>query len=142
MRRVEKEVTVDSISSTKNVQPSKSSAATPVSVSPRVHTPAVNSHVMTASSSFTKITNNNQQSLDVLLKNSKEVSEALAELNKLADNTGRSLGFTHDSAVSGPVITVTDKESGKVVRQIPVEAVVRVAHSIEKMKGLLFDKVL
>ena len=54
----------------------------------------------------------------------------------------RSLGFAQDTAVSGPVITVTDKESGKVVRQIPVEAVVRVAHSIEKMKGLLFDKVL
>jgi len=38
------------------------------------------------------------------------------------------------------VITVTDSQTGKVVRQIPFEVVVHVAHSIEKMKGLLFDK--
>jgi len=76
------------------------------------------------------------------MNNRQEVENALAELRKLADNSGRSLGFSKDPAVSGPVITVTDNDTGKVVRQIPVEVVVRVAHSIEKMKGLLFDKVL
>jgi flagellar protein FlaG len=40
------------------------------------------------------------------------------------------------------VITVTDKDTGEVIRQIPTEVVVRVAHSIEKMKGLLFDQSL
>jgi len=29
--------------------------------------------------------------------------------------------------------------SGEVIRQIPTEVVVRVAHNIEKLKGLLFD---
>ena len=76
------------------------------------------------------------------MSNRQEVENALAELRKLADNSGRSLGFSKDPAVSGPVITVTDNNTGKVVRQIPLEVVVRVAHSIEKMKGLLFDKVL
>ena len=70
------------------------------------------------------------------------MDNALAELKRLADNSGRSLGFTKDPAVNGPVITVTDLDTGKVVRQIPMEVVVRVAHSIEKMKGLLFDKSL
>jgi len=36
-------------------------------------------------------------------------------------------------------VTVSNLETGQVIRQIPDEVVVRVAHSIEKMKGLLFD---
>ena len=92
--------------------------------------------------SFSEINNNNKKSVDTLLNNRKEIDNALAELKRLADNSGRTLGFSKDPAVNGPVITVTDMDTGKVVRQIPVEAVVRVAHSIEQMKGLLFDKVL
>jgi flagellar protein FlaG len=91
---------------------------------------------------FADISSSNQKSLDTLLNNRKELDHALDELKRLADNSGRSLGFSRDQAVSGPVITVTDKDTGEVVRQIPTEVVVRVAHSIEKMKGLLFDKSL
>ena len=91
-------------------------------------------------SNFSEVSNNNKKSVDNLLNNRREIDNALAELKRLADNSGRSLGFSKDPAVSGPVITVTDDQTGKVVRQIPVEVVVRVAHSIEKMKGLLFDK--
>ena len=89
---------------------------------------------------FSEVSNNNKKSVENLLNSRREIDSALAELKRLADNSGRSLGFSKDPAVSGPVITVTDDQTGKVVRQIPVEVVVRVAHSIEKMKGLLFDK--
>ena len=93
-------------------------------------------------SSFADIRSSNKRSGEALANSHKEIEQALAELKRLADNSGRSLGFSKDQAVSGPVITVTDKETGKVVRQIPNEVVVRVAHNIEKMKGLLFDKSL
>jgi flagellar protein FlaG len=92
------------------------------------------------SAQFAQISNVNKQSLETLLINSKELDHALEKLTQLADNSGRALGFSKDQAVSGPVITVTDKDTGEVVRQIPTEVVVRVAHSIEKMKGLLFDQ--
>jgi len=91
-------------------------------------------------SNFSEINNSNKKSVDALMNNRKEIDNALAELTRLADNSGRTLRFSRDPAVSGPVITVTDSQTGKVVRQIPFEVVVRVAHSIEKMKGLLFDK--
>ena len=91
-------------------------------------------------SNFSEINNSNKKSVDALMNNRKEIDNALAELTRLADNSGRTLGFSRDPAVSGPVITVTDSQTGKVVRQIPFEVLVRVAHSIEKMKGLLFDK--
>ena len=89
---------------------------------------------------YAQMSNGNKQSLETLLRNSKELDHALEKLTQLADNSGRALGFSKDQALSGPVITVTDKDTGEVVRQIPTEVVVRVAHSIEKMKGLLFDQ--
>jgi len=95
-----------------------------------------------AESSYADVRANNQRSGEAIANNRKEIEQALAELKKLADNSGRSLGFSQDKAVSGPVITVTDNDSGKVIRQIPAEVVVRVAHSIEQMKGLLFDQIL
>jgi len=36
-------------------------------------------------------------------------------------------------------VTVTSLSTGEVIRQIPNEVVVRVAHSIEKIKGLLLN---
>jgi flagellar protein FlaG len=51
----------------------------------------------------------------------------------------RGLGFQIDEAVGGPVVTVRSADTGEVVRQIPNEAVVRIAHNIEKVKGLLLN---
>ncbi|NBO42065.1 MAG: flagellar protein FlaG [Betaproteobacteria bacterium] len=128
---------MDAINSSKPVQNKPNLSLSAGAASPS-NTPAP----AQVASNFSEITSNNKKSVDTLMSNRQEVENALAELRKLADNSGRSLGFSKDPAVSGPVITVTDNNTGKVVRQIPVEVVVRVAHSIEKMKGLLFDKVL
>ena len=67
------------------------------------------------------------------------LQEAVSMLNQQMTSTKRGLGFQVDEAVGGPVVTVRSAESGEVVRQIPNEVVVRVAHSIEKVKGLLFS---
>jgi len=136
-----KEGKVDTVNSSKVIQNK-----------PVINLPAVNSAPVKApapvpmprtdavASNFSEVNNNNKKSVDTLMNNRKEIENALVELKRLADNSGRSLGFSKDPAVNGPVITVTDNDTGKVIRQIPVEVVVRVAHSIEKMKGLLFDK--
>ena len=67
------------------------------------------------------------------------LQEAVSMLNQQMSSTKRGLGFQVDEAVGGPVVTVRSAESGEVVRQIPNEVVVRVAHNIEKVKGLLFS---
>jgi flagellar protein FlaG len=67
------------------------------------------------------------------------LQEAVKMLNQQMSSTKRGLGFQVDEAVGGPVVTVRSAESGEVVRQIPNEVVVRVAHNIEKVKGLLFS---
>ena len=67
------------------------------------------------------------------------LQEAVKMLNQQMSSTKRGLGFQVDEAVGGPVVTVRSAESGEVVRQIPNEVVVRIAHNIEKYKGLLFS---
>ena len=67
------------------------------------------------------------------------LQEAVSMLNQQMATTKRGLGFQIDEAVGGPVVTVRSAETGEVVRQIPNETVVRIAHNIEKVKGLLLN---
>jgi flagellar protein FlaG len=70
---------------------------------------------------------------------SKNLQEAVKMLNDQMATTKRGLGFRVDEAINGPVVTVTSLSTGEVIRQIPNEVVVRVAHNIEKIKGLLLN---
>lgn len=72
-----------------------------------------------------------------MLDNLKEIVERLNQ--QLKDNN-RSLGFSVDEAINTFVVTVRDSNTGEVVRQIPTDVVVKFAHSIEDMKGLLFNE--
>jgi len=67
------------------------------------------------------------------------LQEAVSMLNQQMASTKRGLGFQIDEAVGGPVVTVRSAETGEVVRQIPNEVIVHVAHNIEKVKGLLLN---
>jgi flagellar protein FlaG len=67
------------------------------------------------------------------------LQDAVSMLNQQVASTKRGLGFQIDEAVGGPVVTVRSTDTGEVIRQIPNEVVVRVAHNIEKVKGLLLN---
>jgi flagellar protein FlaG len=67
------------------------------------------------------------------------VQEAVSILNQQIQRTNRGLGFRMDEILNSPVVTVVSESTGEVVRQIPNEVVVRVAHNIERMKGLFFN---
>lgn len=66
--------------------------------------------------------------------------EAIDHLNKQMASSGRTLGFAMDDVLRTPVVTVKDTKSGEVIRQIPSETVIRVAHTLEDLKGLLYDQ--
>lgn len=67
------------------------------------------------------------------------IREMIRELEKALPAASNSLSFKVDEVLERPVITVVDKNSGEVVRTLPSEEVLRVAHNIEKMRGILFD---
>lgn len=72
----------------------------------------------------------------------KNLQEAVSRLNDQMKSKGRDLNFSMDERINRTVITVKNMQTGEVVRQIPTEQVVQMAHSIEDMKGLLFNETM
>ena len=68
------------------------------------------------------------------------LEEATEHLNKQMTRNSRDLSFSVDDVANKVVLTVKNKESGEVIRQIPSEAALRVAHNLDDMKGLLQDQ--
>ena len=69
----------------------------------------------------------------------KKIEEIVNRMNQEMQSQKRGLNFSFDKSINTHVVTVTSVNSGEVIRQIPTEVVVRVAHNIEKLKGVLFD---
>lgn len=67
---------------------------------------------------------------------------AIEQINTVLTDGGRGLTFVLDDTVGQPIVKVTRADTGEVIRQYPNEAVVRVAHSIEKLKGVLFEGLI
>ena len=67
------------------------------------------------------------------------LQEAVSILNKQLNENNRGIGFNVDNSLETPVVTVRSKATGEVVRQIPNEAAVRMAHSIDNVKGLIIN---
>ena len=65
---------------------------------------------------------------------------ALEHINTVMRDGGRNLSFAIDPALNRPVVVVRKEDTGEVIRQIPNEVVVKVAHSIEALKGVLLNK--
>jgi flagellar protein FlaG len=66
------------------------------------------------------------------------MEETSEQLNQQMQRNSRDLSFSVDDVANKIVLTVKNKE-GDVVRQIPNEVVLRVAHNMEDMKGLMQD---
>jgi flagellar protein FlaG len=67
------------------------------------------------------------------------LEEASEHLNQLMARNKRDLSFSVDDVTNTVVLTVKNRV-GEVVRQIPNETALRVAHNIENMKGLMQDQ--
>lgn len=69
----------------------------------------------------------------------KEVESAVAKLNDHVQNTSRTLNFQVDDESGKTVIKVYDRESEKLIRQIPNEMVLELARRLnEEEPSLLF----
>jgi len=69
------------------------------------------------------------------------IEESINRLSQMLKDSGRNLNIGVDKAlgVGSAVITVRSADSGEVIRVIPNEVVVKLAHSIEAFKGWLKD---
>lgn len=67
---------------------------------------------------------------------------AIEHINSVLKDGGRGLSFVIDDSMNAPIVKVTRADTGEVIRQYPNEAVVRFAHNIEQLKGVLFQGLI
>lgn len=68
------------------------------------------------------------------------VEEAMAELNNKLELAQRSFRFRIDEQTDRIIVSVIDENTGKVIRQIPSEEVVKLDFITEELRGLLFNE--
>lgn len=72
----------------------------------------------------------------------KNLQEAIARINEMMRDGGRELHFSIDDKLERPIIIVKNQETGEVIRQIPADVVLKVAQSIEDLKGMLHNETV
>ena len=68
-----------------------------------------------------------------------DLSQAVSLLNQQMTSTKQGLGFTVDHSVPVPIVTVRNISTGEVVRQLPSEEAVKMAHHLDSIKGFLHN---
>lgn len=76
-----------------------------------------------------------------------QIENAVSQLSEFVKNNSRQLNFSVDEGSNKQVVKVTDAESGKVIRQIPSEEVLKLSERLQDLQtevgtavGLLFNK--
>lgn len=68
------------------------------------------------------------------------LNEVVEELNRNIQQTNRALKFTIDDRHGKPVISVVDKATDEVIRQIPSEVALQVSDALEEVTGALVSE--
>jgi flagellar protein FlaG len=69
-----------------------------------------------------------------------DVRKVVEEIQLRMEQMGTNLQFTVDREAEDLVVKVTNKVSGKLIRQIPSEDVLKLRMKLEELSGLLFDE--
>tara|TARA_Y100001978_G_C23354845_1_gene273753 strand:+ start:114 stop:539 length:426 start_codon:yes stop_codon:yes gene_type:complete len=80
--------------------------------------------------------------VDIDLSNFHEELEAVvSDVNTSLKQRTRDLEFSIDEQSGERVVLVKDGASGQTIRSIPSETMLRIAHTIQDLRGLLYDDV-
>ncbi len=68
------------------------------------------------------------------------VAEVAQQINDFLRSNSASLEFQVDSQSGEVLVRVVDSDTNEVIRQIPSEQIIAIAHAIDQMYGLLFKQ--
>lgn len=69
------------------------------------------------------------------------LEDTIRSLNIKMEVKSSHLNFAVDEISDRVMVTVTNKNTGEVVRQVPADAILKVAHNMEALKGVIFDEM-
>jgi flagellar protein FlaG len=74
-----------------------------------------------------------------LNKNFDDYKKAVNEINRALEKIPTTLAFQRDETSNRFIVNVADISTGELIRQIPGDAVLRIARQLESLKGIIFD---
>jgi flagellar protein FlaG len=80
------------------------------------------------------------RSLSTLASVTKSMEEAVEVLNQALSLKNTSAVIRRDEQLNRYLVTIKDKESGEIVREIPDEALIKFARNLQELRGILFDE--
>lgn len=107
---------------------------------PRQSGVAVDTSAVSVTAVAEDATKEKQKSLEDLKTVSESIQDAVQVLNEALSLKHTSAVIRHDEELNRYLVTIKDKESGEVVRQIPDEALLKFARNLAEMRGILFDE--
>lgn len=69
-----------------------------------------------------------------------QVEQVVREMRQAVEPKAQNLEFSIDQGTGHTVVKVIDSATKEVVRQIPSEELMSIAHSIDKLRGLLLNR--
>lgn len=133
-------INVNTLPTARQLTTGNDSAVSPVS--PERASAEINKTMQSVEQVNSRILDQRSRSAEKMQGLQESLDEAIRTLNEKMAISPKNLSFSVDEVSNRYLVVVTDQSNGKVIRQVPAEAVLRVAHNIEALKGVLFDKVL
>lgn len=78
-------------------------------------------------------------SVGELNANHEDYKRAVVEINRALEKIPTTLAFQVDETSKRFIVNVADISTGELIRQIPGDAVLRIARQLESLKGIIFD---
>ena len=82
------------------------------------------------------------KSLSTLASVTETIDDAVEVLNEALSRKNTSAQIRRDEELNRFLVTIKDKDSGEIVREVPPEALLKFARNLEELKGILFDETL
>ena len=80
------------------------------------------------------------KSLSNLQTVTESIDDAVEVLNQALSLKNTSAVIRRDEQLNRYLVTIKDKESGEIVREIPDEALIKFARNLQELRGILFDE--
>ena len=80
------------------------------------------------------------KSLSNLQTVTESIDDAVEVLNQALSLKNTSAIIRRDEQLNRYLVTIKDKESGEIVREIPDEALIKFARNLQELRGILFDE--
>ena len=71
-----------------------------------------------------------------------QLKQSVDDINKALASSSISVQFQVDPDYKDLIVKIVDQDSGKLIRQMPTEEVVRISKAMDNLKGLLFSKAV